>query len=294
LSGKDASVILIPNYSGTIDVNGVLDGFFLAEKKKKILALSESLYVNDQSVSLEKKLSEGDILMVLPGIFDNLDYPVWNHPYSVLYEDEWTYVLDKPAGIIIHPDSKDKNGTLANLAANYLSQRNLDCSVRYLHRLDKDTTGCVLFATNFLSHSFLSHEWESENVHKEYLVLIEGHLRERAGRIALPIGKDRHRNNHYIVYQKGKPALTNYEVIREYPGYSLLKISIETGRTHQIRVHMASIGHPVLGDLEYGALKTGSSRVMLHASSISYLHPITHEKITVDSPLPEDFRQYAY
>jgi len=294
VNGEDVIFIPIKNDSGNVDVESVLDGFFLAEKKKKQLASTGSIFANGRVASLKTRLDGGETIVIMPEIFDKLDYQVWDRPINVLYEDEWTYVLDKPSGIIIHPDKKDKTGTLANLAANYLAMHGLNRCVRYLHRLDKDTTGCVLFATNFLAHSYLDYIWNTAAVRKEYLALVEGHLAGKAGRIELPIGNDRHRNNHYIVYSNGKPAITDYEVIKEYPGYSLLRISIETGRTHQIRVHMGHIGHPVLGDLAYGARHFACDRVQLHASSITYPHPLTHEKIIVTSPLPEDFRQYAY
>jgi len=272
-------------------VYGLLASFHISTRKLYAIFQSQSLKVNEQAALPTDIVHAGDSLTIDLSPWESLDFIPEAIEVKCLFEDDWVYVLDKLQGIIIHPETKSGLGTLANQAAYFLQSRGLDRNVRYLHRLDKDTTGAILFAKNFLAHSFIDHFWNHEDVAREYLALVEGRLNGPGGRIDLPIGKDRHHNNRYVVTPGGKKASTSYEVVATYSDYTLVKVILETGRTHQIRVHMAKIGHPLLGDQTYGASRRECSRVMLHSAKISFLHPLTRETMTVEAPLPEDFRR---
>lgn len=269
----------------------LLSSFHISDKKIKALETANALFLNGKNVSLTEPLFLGDNLEIDIVSEEKLDYLPEARNIECLYEDDWVYVLNKPAGIIIHPEFKTETGTLANIAANFLKVRNIDRQVRYLHRLDKDTTGAILFAKHFLAHSYLDYHWNHIDVLREYLALIEGRMDKPQGRIDFPIGKDRHQNNKYIVYRGGKNAVTRYEVVNEYGSYSLVRLRLETGRTHQIRVHMSYFGYPLLGDKIYGATGSYSGRILLHSSKISFIHPLTKNIVEVSCPLPEDFQE---
>ncbi|MBN2504221.1 MAG: RluA family pseudouridine synthase [Bacilli bacterium] len=273
-----------------LSVEAVLADFCLAKAKIKALANAKALFLNGRPVSLDNQVSVEDILELDVSSLETLDYlPDDLATLKVLYEDDWVYVLEKQPGMIIHPDDKNKHGTLANVAALYLKDRKLDRSVRYLHRLDKDTSGAVLFASHVLAHSYLNAHWNHVDIKREYVALVEGILRNASGKIDLPIGNDRHNSNRYIVSRTGKSAVTNYSVLKTYSGMSLVSLWLETGRTHQIRVHFAHLGHPVLGDSIYGAKLPGIKRIMLHSAKIGFIHPLTRRYVEVESPMPEDF-----
>ncbi len=287
-------LILIPidkNYA-LQSIESLLASFHISHKKIKALEIANALFLNGKNVSLTELLSQGDKLEIDVASEEKLDYIPDIGKITCLYEDDWVYVLDKPPGIIIHPEFKTETGTLANLAASFLEARNIDRQVRYLHRLDKDTSGVILFAKHFLAHSFLDYHWNHIDVSREYLALVEGKMEKRQGKIDLPIGKDRHLNNKYIVYRGGKNAITRYEVVAEYTNCSLVRLWLETGRTHQIRVHMAYSGHPLLGDKIYGAKSKYDGRILLHSAKISFIHPLTKNILEVSSPLPEDFQKW--
>jgi len=279
-----------PRYAG-LTLGDFLADFSLAKKKINIIEIHKCIQRNHEPLRLDSLLQENDVLEINLSHFDQRDFVPDSGIVHVLYEDEWVYVLDKPAKMIIHPEHKSEHNTLANLAAAFLEFRGLNRSVRYLHRLDQDTTGAILFAKHFLAHAFLDRHWNHVDVHRAYLCLVEGRVKTTHGTIDFPIGQDRHQNNVYRVSRTGKAARSRYSVMTYAYDWTLLKVVLESGRTHQIRVHLSAIGHPLVGDRTYGA-KRPCERVMLHSMEITFLHPESRDWTRVSSPMPDDFQKY--
>lgn len=284
---------LIPDsFSGTTlaDFIGV---FHVGEKKRNRMRLENLVAVNGTPVPWETVLSTGDEVVFDLDPFEGLDFLPEAGKIAILYEDDWILVFDKPAGLIVYPDSKEGTGTLVNRIADLYLRRGWDFQVRYLHRLDRDTTGCFAVARNFLSHSYFSELWDHRHIARTYLALVSGNPVRRKGVVSAPIGKDRHIQNKYRVSPTGESATTEFEVLKDYEGYSLVRLRLLTGKTHQIRVHMAHIGHPLLGDLTYGGTAELISRTALHSESITFPNPLSSSVRTVRSPLPPDMAALA-
>ncbi|HBL50847.1 MAG TPA: hypothetical protein DDZ65_11455, partial [Firmicutes bacterium] len=231
-------------------------------------------------------------------------------PVALIYEDEHLLVLDKPAGMVTHPVKSHQSGTLANGVAGYLADKGICCASHPVNRLDKDTSGLVVFAKNPLAHDQVAAQIVAGAFQRTYLALVVGVVAADAGCIDWPIGEEPAKGaERYIDWADGKPAVTKWELVRAYPGsgagdgadagqpgHSLLKVRPETGRTHQIRVHLAAAGFPIVGDALYGG-EGGSeegeppliARQALHAAQICFTKPFSAEKLYLESPLPEDF-----
>lgn len=237
---------------------------------------------------MAKKVGDGDQLEIL--LFPEEDYGVTPEkiPLAIPYEDEHLLVVDKPAGLAVHPTEPGQMGTLANGLAFHYREKELKIKIRHIHRLDKETSGLLLVAKHALSHTLLDEALRERRIKRLYLALVTGRLTEKKGRIDLPIGRDRHHATRRRVSQTGDRAITEYEVIREYPSGSLVQLELKTGRTHQIRVHLSHLGHPLLGDALYGGDAALIRRQALHAAHLSFIHPFTGQELAFNSPLPED------
>lgn len=262
--------------------------FNVSKPKIHLLRQHHLLLVNDQFISFESLLTLGDIISIDLSEFEEIDFVPEDIPIDILYEDDDILIVNKPAGIIIHPADKTESNTLVNRIAAYFKKNHINRQVRYLHRLDTETSGCILIAKHFLIHSYLANHWDHETVIRQYLAFVMGHPFKENDTIAFAIGKDRHNNNRYRVKYEGEPAITTYQVIDQYPAYSLVRLRLKTGKTHQIRVHMSHIGHPLLGDTLYGGQKDFINRVALHSESIEFINPVSGKSIKVAAPLPED------
>ena len=205
---------------------------------------------------------------------------------DILYEDETFLVINKPAGMIVHPTHRAARDTLVHAVAGYFERRGEAAGIHPLYRLDRDTTGIVILAKSArIQHVMTQHHGQ---IYREYLALAQGHLDCLSGRIEMPIGRDPSKANHWQVRADGKRALTEYETIASWPAYSLLKIHLLTGRTHQIRVHFAALGHPLLGDTAYDGSCDTIPRQALHAWRVHFFHPDTGKEIRIEAPIPED------
>lgn len=209
-----------------------------------------------------------------------------NLPLAILYEDETFLVINKPAGMIVHPTHRAARDTLVHAVAGYFERRGEASGIHPLYRLDRDTTGIVILAKSArIQHAMTKHHGQ---IYREYLALVQGHLDRPSGCIDMPIGRDPSKANHWQVRADGRRALTEYETIASWPSYSLLKIHLLTGRTHQIRVHFAALGYPLLGDTAYGGPGDAISRQALHAWRVHFFHPDTGKEIRIEAPIPED------
>lgn len=192
--------------------------------------------------------------------------------------------------MLVHPDSKDKRGTLVNVVANYYNKNNIKRNIRYIHRVDKETTGIVIFAKDFLSEAILINENENFLIEKIYLALVSGYFKEKEGKINYKIAKKPYSNLMMVDNKFGKEALTFYKEIKRYNDYSLVMFNIKTGRTHQIRVHSSYLNHPLLGDVMYGGNKKLINRVALHSYNVKFVHPILNTKMDIKCKAPNDMK----
>ncbi len=221
-------------------------------------------------------------------------------PLDVVWEDEQIIVVNKPAGMVVHPAPGHERGTLVDaLLARHLplatdAAASLQQRPGIVHRLDKDTSGLLIVAKTPDALMQLTKQFQAHTITKRYLALLEGHLPVKEGAIEAPIGRhQRHRQRMTITAQHGRQAQTLFWIEREFSHFSLARIQIITGRTHQIRVHFAAIGHPVAGDPIYGHQQSPKPpRLFLHAAEIGFIHPTTHQEVTLTSPLPQDLQTF--
>jgi len=218
------------------------------------------------------------------------DAPPGGAPFTVAFEDEHLIIVDKPAGVVVHPARGHRTGTLAQALAGRGAGGDEPWRAGIVHRLDRDTSGLLVVAKNDEVHRALKALLAARGLHREYLALVDGRPEARTGTIDAPIG--RHRRDRVLMSidtADPREARTHFEIERAMPKATLLRLVLDTGRTHQIRVHMAAIGHPVCGDRQYGGpIDYGLERQFLHAARLAFEHPVTGEPIDVRSPLPED------
>ncbi|WP_239618506.1 RluA family pseudouridine synthase [Cohnella mopanensis] len=219
------------------------------------------------------------------------DFPSDWMELNILYEDEFTLIVNKPAGIEVHPSEKGQRKTLAHAVAAYYEMSGQDVRIRHVHRIDKDTTGPVLYAKNEFAHYQYDKAMREKSIERIYLALAEGYVEGNKGKIDKPIGQDRHHSTRRRVSDTGDPAVTHFEVLERLEEHTLVRLRLETGRTHQIRVHLSSIHHPLAGDGMYGGSRGVMSRQALHGERLIWHHPWTGEKQQVTAPLPDDFNQ---
>ena len=216
--------------------------------------------------------------------------PSADPPYEVAFEDEYLMVVDKPAGVVVHPARGHRSGTLSQALSARGAEGGDPWRAGIVHRLDRDTSGLLVVAKDDRVHRALKELLARRALKREYLALVDGHPESRTGTIEAPIGRDR-RDRLRISIDTDVPreARTHFELVRLLPAAALLRVMLDTGRTHQIRVHMAAIGHPVIGDRQYGiAAGYGLERQFLHAARLVFPHPVTGAEVDVASDLPDD------
>lgn len=228
---------------------------------------------------------------------ETLDLIPEDIPLEIIYEDSDIVVINKAPNMVVHPAHGNYNGTLVNALLYHikdLSTINGVIRPGIVHRLDKDTSGVIVVAKHDEAHTTLSDMFKEKTLEKTYVCIAKGIFKDKSGRIETLIGRDpRDRKKMAVVTENGKIAISNYEVLDESKNYSLVKVRIETGRTHQIRVHMKSLNHPILGDATYGNSTDGIARQMLHAYRLKFTHPINKKEMVVTAPIPEDFKRAA-
>ena len=257
--------------------------------------------VNNQSINKNYRLSAGDKVIVESLIFKNLSVKPQKIRLNVVYEDEYFLVISKKAAVVVHPSPGHSENTLVNAVLYYcdsLSSTGGDLRPGIVHRLDKDTSGLIVIAKNDNIHRQLSNQFKTRKVKKTYIALVWGIFSEKKGEIRLPIGRSRlDRRKMSVSLDRGKDAVTEFEVIEKFRKCSLVNVNLKTGRTHQIRVHFSYIGHPIIGDRKYGtresnnlALEIGLNRQFLHSKEITFIHPVLNEKIEIEDKIAEDLK----
>ncbi len=208
---------------------------------------------------------------------------------AILYEDDFALVVSKPAGMKVHPTEAGERGTLLQAVDYLLASDGQRVRARHIHRLDEDTTGPVLFAKHAWVQTVLDAAMREKAIGRTYIAVVQGRLAKAAGRIDAPIGRDRHHPTRRRVSPRGEHAVTRFERLETYRDASLVRLRLETGRTHQIRVHLSDAGHPLYGDLLYGGKPDAIGRQALHGEHLAFPHPLTSELIEVEAPWPDDF-----
>lgn len=271
--------------------NFIIEDFFKNYWKvpKKLLhewRMSKEVTVNNEKVPWSTKLSEDDSFSIpLFTNYINEPVPATDLGITILYEDDFLLIANKPAHMDTHPSYEGDKKTLINGVSYYLQQSGQNCTIKHIHRLDKDTTGAVLFAKNHLVGSMLDKMLEERKIKRTYYALVEGILKQNIGTISEKIGRDRHHATRRRVSPTGQTAVTHYEVLQCFHKQNLTLVSctLDSGRTHQIRVHFSHIHHPLAGDTLYGG-KRSFPRQALHARKMEFIHPITEEKIFCEAP----------
>ena len=249
-----------------------------------------------EAVKKNRKTAPGEVYTVELPDPDPIEALPQDIPLDVIYEDGDVIVVNKPVGMVVHPAAGHPDGTLVNAllyhCGNSLSGINGQLRPGIVHRIDKDTSGLIIAAKNDAAHLSLAAQLQDHSLYREYHAVAVGGFREDSGTVDEPIGRHPlERKKMAIDRKNGRQAVTHWEVLERYSGYTYLKCRLETGRTHQIRVHLASLGHPLLGDVVYGNKKSvpGLAGQCLHAKKLSFVHPRSGERLTVECPLPEWF-----
>ena len=270
-----------------------LDG--LTRSQAARLIESGEVAVNGKTAGKSYKLAGGeDVAVTLPEP-EPVEAVPQDIPLDVVYEDADVIVVNKPSGMVVHPAPGHPDGTLVNAllyhCAGTLSGVGGALRPGIVHRIDRDTSGLIIAAKNDAAHQYLSAQLADHTLARTYECIVVGRLREDRGTVDAPIARHPTDRKRMAVVAGGREAVTHWEVIARYPGYTHVRCRLETGRTHQIRVHMAYIGHPILGDTVYGAKKEvpGLTGQCLHAVGLRFLHPRTHEVVELSCPLPEEF-----
>lgn len=246
--------------------------------------MEHNVLVNGMKANWNNPLKNGD--KVLIKLFEESAPPIlldFFYDIQVLYEDDHVIVFNKPANMSTHPNDESDKNTLVHAAQFYVQSNGEKVTVRQVHRLDKDTTGAILFAKHALSGAILDRMLEKHEIKRTYLAIIDGLIKKKKGTITEPIGRDRHHATRRRVSPSGQDAITHFQFIKEEKGHSYVKCWLETGRTHQIRVHFSHLGHPLSGDTLYGG-KPLFKRQALHAAKLEFAHPITGENVICYAP----------
>ena len=266
------------------------------EQKVKLFENGSITVGGDPCSEKKRKAAAGDIVEITIPQPERLEVEAEDIPLDIVYEDDELLVVDKPAGMVVHPAPGNHSGTLVNAlmyhCGDALSSINGVIRPGIVHRIDKDTSGLLMVAKTDRAHNALSAQLAEHSITRRYKAIVYSNIKEDEGTVDKPIGRDPgNRLRNAVVYTNSKNAVTHYRVLERFGGFTLVEAVLETGRTHQIRVHMAYIRHPLLGDTLYGPAKNryGAKRQMLHAGVLGFVHPVTGEYMEFNSPLPQDF-----
>jgi 23S rRNA pseudouridine1911/1915/1917 synthase len=255
------------------------------------LTRAKGLQHNRRAAWLNAKVRAGDVVSARLNPAESAGLPPVPMDLRVAYEDGEVLAIDKPPFLLVHPTSPEQDRTLAHGVAHHLEQQGVHAKVHPVHRIDRDTSGLVVFAKTGHAHHRLDLQLRAGELKREYLALVDGVVQGERGTIDAPIGRDPRNPVLRVVRKDGDPAVTRWEVAERYPAATLLRLELETGRTHQIRVHLLHAGHAVLGDRQYG--RKGAhliKRQALHASHLAFAHPTSGEPIRLDAELAPDMQ----
>ncbi len=259
----------------------------------KMLA-EEYILVNGKSIKASYKVKVGDVILIKDGFVKVMSLEATKMDIDIVYEDEYLMVINKDSGVVVHPGAGNSNDTLVNglLYYNKTLSKGEEFRPGIVHRLDKDTSGLMIVAKDDKAHELLADDFKNKRIHREYIALLDGVFPQKKAIIDAPIGRSKQYFDKMEVCKDGKKAITNLEVIKKYKDYTLVKLVLETGRTHQIRVHLAYIGYPVHNDPVYSNKVCTDFGQFLHSAYLKFKHPITGEVLEFNSKLPEEFQTF--
>ena len=286
-------------------VSNIIEGTKIREYLKREMGLSTRLirsasidrriFVDDVPVKMNRVLNDGEVIKIDLAKDESQDIAPEKMDIEIIYEDEDILVVNKKPFMVVHPTKSYQSGTLANGVINYFMESGQNCIVRLVSRLDMNTSGLIIIAKNQFSHGMLSKEMSENKVTKKYLAVVHGILEKEEGTIDLPIYRPEGTDFGImrVVDERGQRSITHYKVVEKYENASLVECTLETGRTHQIRVHLSNIGHPIYGDSLYGYGDDEQeliNRQALHAYSLDFKSPRTEEILSLKSELPQDIK----
>ncbi len=284
------------NNSRLDKVISILDNTISRTAVKRLIE-EDKITVNGKKEKPSYEVKNGDVIEIEEEIPKESHIVAQNIPIDVIYEDEDILVINKPKGMVVHPGNGNPDGTLANavmgLCGDTLSGIGGEIRPGIIHRLDKDTSGIIVIAKNDKAHIDISNQIKNRQTSKKYIALARGVIKEDEATINMPIGRSTKDRKKMAVRKDGKEAITHFKVLKRYDEYTLLELKIDTGRTHQIRVHMAEIGHPIVGDYVYSNGKNpfNVTGQMLHSKRIEFIHPKTKEKVSFEAKIPQYFQE---
>ena len=274
----------------------LIDKLDISRSKVQEMIKQDLVLVNEKVVKNSYILKLNDAIEVIGELKKEDSVNPEKMDLNIVYEDEDVIVINKPSGLVVHPAAANYNNTLVNGLLYYtknLSSSNGEERPGIVHRIDKDTSGLMIVAKNDKAHEFLSSQLKDKSLSRVYLALVHGKINHDTGTIDAPIGRDpKDRKKMCVTDVNSKEAITHFEVLERYKNASLIRCKLETGRTHQIRVHLSYINHPIINDPVYGSKKKVTSfGQMLHATELSFIHPKTNEKMTFKCEAPEEFNK---
>ena len=286
--------------SGLMIKEILYDHFNFSRKSLTKVKNAKGIYLNGEPVYVTQRAYEGDMIQIYVLEETSEFIEPQSIPLDIVYEDQDIVVVNKPSGIVVHPTKSHPDGTLANGLLYYWQMKGQSFRFRPVHRLDKDTSGLLVIAKNQYAHHKLALQLFDRSLKRIYRAIVHGYVNEEKGIIDGPIIKDPDHATRRMVEirpdSEAKTAITFYRTVERFSDSSLVELQLETGRTHQIRVHMSWIGHPLIGDELYGG-KTGNgylNRQALHAYQLNFYHPISNELLSFNAPLPEDMQSFLY
>ncbi len=286
-------IVTEEDYSKGLSTNDIFRSKFdFSTRLRTKIKKENRVYVNGKPPTMWLVPEVGSIIsVVLPEETNNF-HPE-NIPIQIIFEDEHLLIINKPPGLVAHPARGTPCGTLANGISYYQNLTNQNFKIRFINRIDMDTSGIILIAKTAYAQDHITKQMKNRSIQKKYLTLVKGILLEKEGTINLPIDIEEPDSMKRAIKETGLPSITHYKVLKEYSeGYSLLSINLETGRTHQIRVHLSHIGHPIAGDSLYDDSLDITSAIItrqaLHAEYYHFLHPLSKEPLSLFAPLPDD------
>ena len=275
---------------------------YLAEKIEDSRSLIDKkidaglITVNKEKINSHYVPRVGDEIEITEGSINEENIEAEEMPLDIVYEDDDCIIINKPSGLVVHPGAGNFSGTLVNGLMHYtkdLSDVNGDIRPGIVHRIDKDTSGIMIVAKNNKAHEILSDALSRHEIKRDYIALLKGEFPSDTATVDAPIGRDpSNRKKMAVTSKNSKEAITHVRVLKRFKGYTLVKCSLETGRTHQIRVHMAYIGYPIVNDPLYGIGESTEFGQFLHSTSIDFTHPRTHEHMHFEVDLPKEFSDY--
>ncbi|MBR3697623.1 MAG: RluA family pseudouridine synthase [Clostridia bacterium] len=258
---------------------------------------SGNIFVNGKVPKSSYELDIGDIVEIVYEEPKKIDLKSEDIPLDIIYQDDDILIINKQKGLVVHPGNGNPNGTLVNaimsVCKDSLSGIGGEIRPGIVHRIDKDTSGLLIVAKNDFAHINISEQIKNHEVKKTYIALVRGIIKENSATIDMPIARSKNDRVKMEVNKNGKNAVTHFQVLKRYNGFTLIKVNIETGRTHQIRVHMSNIGFPLVGDMVYSNGKNpfGISGQMLHSCNLEFIHPRTNKKVSFEAELPKYFKE---